>query len=202
MLDCSPVEAVAYLAHELLGHTLQGKNGRATGDEQLASTNNLSLRAGEGLGIYNEVALTGKVPERITDRYLDTALALGICAGRQMTRQQVYDINLTRQRARLTVSGQEITPQKLNDMGRAAQVHVDRIYRGGLGRHADGEQAVLTKDAAYHDGYVLLENFITPLIVQGVDPRNVFKYVTAACFDPTNPAYVRRLPKHIRDLLN
>jgi hypothetical protein len=139
-------EARGLLAHELLVHGLRGKNGYQTGDKKLGSGLPEYLDAEEGLGVLYEAAINVRLPDKVYDRYVDIALALGSVDGVQKPRQRLFDISYARQSLRAHTPDSQ---QPDHALVSKVWAHVDRIYRGGRGDEFGTRQAIFTKDIAY-----------------------------------------------------
>ena len=181
------------IAHELLVHALRAKNGYKTGDYELAIGLPGYLDAEEGLGILAEEAITGTLPVKAYDRYVDIALALGSVDGVQRTRRQVFEISYARQLIRSQVAGTPVNER----MAAKVWKHVDRIYRGGKGDEAGKRQAIFTKDIAYYEGYKQMAKYVSDQLAQSRSAEDIFVHLSRAKFDPTNPLHVKRLSKKV-----
>lgn len=184
------------IAHELLVHALRGKNGYKTGDRKLATGLAGYLDAEEGLGILTEEAVNGELSEKVYDRYLDIALALGSVDGVQRTRKEVFDISLARQLIHAQVKG-TFNEADLPSLKRRVWGHVDRIYRGGRGDNLGSKQAIFTKDIAYYVGYKHMAKYISGQLASGKSASEIFQYLSQAKFDPNNPQHIKRLAETI-----
>lgn len=185
------------LAHELLVHARRAKNGYKTGIRRLATGIAGYTDAEEGLGILMEEAITGELPAKASDRYVDVALALGTLNGEQMSRHELFQISFARQLLRAQFKS-NVSETDLSTLRRTVWSHVDRIYRGGKGGDSS-RQAVFTKDIAYYVGYKKMAQFITKQIDAGASASEVFAYLSQAKFDPTDPKHLEMLPQpHIR----
>jgi hypothetical protein len=178
------------IAHELLVHCLRAKNGYKTGDKRLATGLPGYLDTEEGLGILAEAAITGELPDKAHDRYIDIALAAGVVDGVQRSRQAVFQISYDRQLIRAQLRGDKASIASLIPR---VWSHVDRIYRGGPGDNFGTRQAVFTKDIAYYVGYKRMAAYITKQLDDGKSASEVFAYLSQAKFDPTNPKHIERL---------
>ncbi|HTB48567.1 MAG TPA: tyrosine/phenylalanine carboxypeptidase domain-containing protein [Verrucomicrobiae bacterium] len=186
-----PERLKALFTHEVLVHGLRSVNGHKTGDAFLGKGLPGNLDAEEGIGIFMEYAITGVVPNKIIDRYIDISLALGQTRLPALNRAQLHDFHANRQIVRAQAAGK--TPD-IAGIERTAWNHADRVYRGSLGNEIIG---VNTKDIAYYQGFVKIANYLEAEITDGgKTPEDVFAYIMSGCFDPTDirhQAYVRRL---------
>lgn len=186
-----PSEVVGLIAHELLVHALRGHNGAQTGDPALAATPPEAVDAEEGLGILTEEAVTGHFPEKARDRYIDIALALGVVDGQRVGRQRLSRLYYARQVIREQVAGRTVDRKRLRQR---TQRHIDRICRFSVGSSlALAATPVSTRDCTYYKGYQRLADYVMQQIEQGVPAVELFRYLSSAKFDPTNPEHLSRL---------
>jgi hypothetical protein len=181
-------DARGLIAHELLVHALRAKNGYKTGDRKLATGLAGYLDAEEGLGILAEHAVTGELPGKAYDRYVDIGLALGIIDGTQKTRKEIFEISFARQLIRSQVNG-TFDSINLPSLQRRVWSHVDRMYRGGPGDELGTRQAIFTKDIAYYVGYKKMAKYIAAQLANGRSASEVFDDLSQGKFDPTNPQH-------------
>lgn len=187
----SLAEAQGLVAHELLVHVLRGKNGAKLSDKTFAEGLPGYLESEEGLGILAEQAITGALPDKAYDRYVDIGLALGM-AGEQKTRQELFKISFARQLVRMQLRGTYDESMR-GSLERKVWRHVARIYRGGPGDSLDAHQAIFTRDIAYYAGYKKMLAYIIAERTSGKSAAEIFNYISSAKFDPTNPQHVARL---------
>jgi hypothetical protein len=191
--NASPLEAKMLIAHETLVHALKSKNGYNKKDKKLAVGLAENEETEEGLGILAEEAISGTLPYKAYDRYVDIALALGTVDGVQRSRSNLFKISYARQLIRAQLRGD--SEESLSTLPRQVLVHIDRIYRGGLGDNLGTRQAIFTKDVAYYAGYKKMSRYITDQMAQGKSPEEIFAYLSQGKFDPTNPDHVAYLNK-------
>ena len=181
-------ELLGLAFHEIGVHAMRGNNGvKSTGllAQGLPEYNDFE----EGLGVIFEYITTGNIPQKIKDRYVDIALATGVIDDHIMSRSELIDLALSREKTRAMIKG---TP--LRDRGtliKDVTSHINRIFRGGDGKpvYENGiliEQAVFTKDIAYYEGFEIAHKFITDQIKDGVSPKDLFTYLLKGKFDPTS----------------
>ena len=170
--------------HEVLGHALMSVNGSKTGDNKLEYGVPGNLDVEEGKTMFLESVFSGEVPQRIFDRYLDTNLALGISDNVPLNRRQLHELHTNRLMARATAKGEN--PDFIS-VSKSAWNHVNRIYRGSLGTDVIG---VNTKDIVYYDGYVKIRKYVSEQMKSGKSFEEVYNYVMAGCFDPTNQVHI------------
>jgi len=186
-----PERLKALFTHEVLVHGLRSVNGYKTGDAFLGKGLPGNLDAEEGVGIFMEYAITGVVPNKIVDRYIDISLALGQTRLPALNRTQLHDFHANRQIVRAQATGR--TPD-IAGIERTAWNHADRVYRGSLGNEIIG---VNTKDIAYYQGFLKIANYLEAEITDGgKTPGDVFVYIMSGCVDPTDirhQAYLRLL---------
>lgn len=187
-------EAKKLLAHELLVHALRAKNGYKTGEKKLATGLANYIDAEEGLGVLSEEAISGELPYKVIDRYIDIALALGVIDGKPKSRNDLFKINFSRQ----VIRAYRENDDNINYIAieHSAWRHVDRIFRGGLGDKSEHKQGIFTKDVAYYVGYKQMKDYVTKQLEDGKSADEVLSYLTSAKFDPNNPAHVEVLKSH------
>jgi hypothetical protein len=185
-------EAKGLIAHELLVHALRGKNGYQTGTEELATGLPGYRNTEEGLAILAEEAVTGELPSKAYDRYVDIALALGVCDGAQKTRHELFQISFARQLIREQANG-TFTEVEALTLEQRVWRHIDRIYRGGPVDKLDAHQAISTRDVAYYVGYKQMAQYITRQLDAGQPAAEIFQYLSSGKFDPNNAQHVERM---------
>lgn len=173
----------ALFSHEVLVHGLRGVNGRKI-SKKLGTGLPGYLDAEEGLGVFVEYAISGKVSEKNVDRYVDIAYALGQINGKEHTRQELLDYAM--QRAIYRNSQSEIK-KSMEDIEKEVYAHVNRIYRGSLGNEHVG---VYTKDISYHKGFIDMGRYVKDQIDEGKTIEEVFTFLSSGKFDPTNPQHL------------
>lgn len=174
-----PFEDVRGLfAHEVLVHAQRAVNGTKL-DEELSYGLPGYLNAEEGLGVLVESAVNGFVPDKVKDRYLDIAMALGHAYRPPMTRPELFAISFSRLVVRAVARGDKDID--LAQLRQAAWAHVNRIYRGTLG---NGYVAVFTKDIAYFNGLRKIARHIDKRLTQGMPIERQLGYMLAGKFDP------------------
>lgn len=180
----SRTELKGLFGHEVLVHGLKGLNARKAGDSRLASGLPGYLEAEEGMGVLIEYAITGIVPQKNIDRYIDIAFALGT-VGEPTPRQELFEIVMARNIVRQQAEGGRPDYEAL-----AAKTweHVNRIYRGSRG---DGHIGVFTKDISYFEGFHAMAQYVQSAIENGTDPSDLFDYLMQGKFDPTNQLHSR-----------
>lgn len=92
-------ELKALLAHEILTHALGALNGYKL-SQPLGDGLPGFLDIEEGMGVFNEYAVTGALSDKVADRYTDIALAMGQIDGHMHTRQELITLALTRAHVR------------------------------------------------------------------------------------------------------
>ena len=168
-------------AHEVLTHALRAINGLRTGDKLLYKGLPGNLDAEEGLSILKEYAVSGVLPDKVTDRYIDVSLALGQMHLPAMTRAQLHAFHTNRKIVRAQAAHK---PADAQEQAKAARNHVNRIYRGSLGNEVIG---VNTKDISYYQGFVEVAPYMVKEIVHNRRPaEQVIDYVMSCCINPTD----------------
>lgn len=184
----TPEQLKALFSHEVLVHALRPLNGQKISEELRVGLSGY-LDTEEGLGVFVEYALSGTVPEKNVDRYVDIAYALGVIDGRQHTRQELIDHAMTRARKRNEERGGDKTPESIE---KEVYAHINRIYRGSLGNEYIG---IYAKDIMYHRGFLEMGKFISQRLEDGETVDKLMEYLLQARFDPTNPQHVSYLNK-------
>lgn len=182
-------EAIGLVAHELGVHAQRSINGKEI-SEKLSKGLSGYIDIEESLGIFAELLVTGKMPAKAEDRYVDIALAMGVIPGIQLSRTELIDFSLNRSLARIEISGGDITPELVKQELKKSKTHVNRIFRGGDGQDSE-VPAVFTKDAIYYPA--VLEDYMARQIQEGKSPEEILGYLLQGKFDPTNPSHVAYL---------
>lgn len=174
-----PLEEIRGLfAHEVLVHAQRAVNGTKL-HKELAYGLPGYLDAEEGLGVLVESAVNGVVPDKVKDRYLDIAMALGHKYRTPMSRPELFAVAFSRLVARAAARGdQDINLEQLRQV---AWAHVNRIYRGTLG---NDYVAVFTKDVAYFNGLKKIAGHIEKRLKQNMPIQKQLSYMLAGKFDP------------------
>lgn len=165
-------------AHEVLVHAQRAVNGTKL-HKELACGLPGYLDAEEGLGVLVESAVNGAVPDKVKDRYLDIAMALGHTYRAPMTRPELFAITFARSVVRAVTCGDEHVD--LEPLRQAAWAHVNRIYRGTLG---NDYVAVFTKDVAYFNGLKKIATHIEKRLKQDMPINKQLSYMLTGKFDP------------------
>ena len=183
----SPIESkeelLALAMHEIGVHARRSVNGERV-DESLRNGLSGYLDFEEGTGIFVEYLITGQLPTKAVDRYVDIALAQGMGGG--LSREQLIDLAVKRENIRTSIKGGD--EQKIEA---DAKTHVNRIFRGGDGRqHKDSEgaisQAVFVKDMVYFAGFRIVADYFNEQMDRGRTAEEVLSYILSGKFDPTN----------------
>lgn len=179
-----PQKLSSLFAHEVLVHGGRAVNGARISPE-LASGLPDYLDAEEGLGVFFEYAISGEIPEKNIDRYVDIAIATGGVSGEPVPRKRLHDFALARELVRTQArEGESI------DVGQVeteVQSHIKRIYRGSLGNE---HVAVFTKDIAYQKGFVDIADYVSSRLEEGEAPGQVIDQMLLGKYDPTNRTHV------------
>lgn len=182
----TPDQLKALFSHEVLVHALRPLNGQKIADELRVGLPGY-LDTEEGLGVFVEYALSGTVPEKNVDRYIDIAYALGVIDGQQHTRQELIDHAMVRSIKRSEERGDNKTSESIE---KEVYAHINRIYRGSLGNEYIG---IYAKDIMYHRGFLEMGKFISQRLEDGETVDELMEYLLQARFDPTNPQHVAYL---------
>lgn len=170
-------ELEALFAHEILIHAGSAINGRKL-SPKLGTGLPGYLDTEEGQGVFLEYALTGTIPEKNIDRYVDVALALGEIGLRPHARPELLEFVRSRAALRAEQMGVAVSAEHLNEK---VYPHVNRLYRGTTG---DRHIGVFTKDIAYHRGFMSVGAYITRELEAGAPIHDVFATMTAGKFNP------------------
>jgi hypothetical protein len=184
--DVSASQLKGLFAHEVLVHAQRAVNG-AKIDDELRKGLSGYINIEEGLGVFVEYSITGSVPEKNIDRYVDIAYALGDIDGIMHTRAELVEHALSRAQLR---NQQRLTGKSDDQIRSEVYTHVNRIYRGSRGDEYIG---IYTKDIAYHKGFIDLGTYISDEYDATGDVATTFGYLLQGKFDPTNAAHVRYL---------
>lgn len=185
----SPSELKGLCGHEILVHALRSVNGKKHAPE-LGSGLPGYLDIEEGLGVFVEYALTGQVPDKIIDRYIDIAAARGDIFDHPLNRQEMYELVLARNTVRARQAGTDVDESSLRAK---TWEHVNRIYRGSRG---DEYVGVFAKDIVYFEGFRLVGDYIAQALANGQSIGDVMNYLLQGKFDPSNEAHVAFLEAH------
>ncbi len=189
----TPEQLKGLFAHEVLVHGLRCVNGTKY-SEQLGTGLPQYLDAEEGLGVFFEYAISGSVPEKNVDRYVDIALALGLIDQIPKPRSEMLEYVRTRAYVRNELAAHE-NRKTLEQIENEVYAHVNRIYRGSLGNEYIG---ILTKDIAYQVGFIKIGVYIQNQRSRGVGMSDIMEYLLSGKFDPTNAAHVTEAKKHVQ----
>lgn len=183
-------EARGLFSHEVLVHALRSVNG-ASLSKGLEIGLSGYVEAEEGIGVYVEYAVSGKMQDSIVDKYIDIAYALGQIDGKQHTRAELLDHATARATARNETATVKKTPE---DIKKDVFRHVNRIYRGSLGNEHVG---IFTKDIVYYNGFLHMGNYIAERLEAGEPIEAVMEYIMQGKFDPTNESHTQHLAKSL-----
>lgn len=172
-------------AHEVLVHAQRAMQGEKK-SKKLSVGLPGYLVAEEGLGVLVESAINGQISNKVKDRYIDIALALGDTMRRPLSRQELYEVCYVREVAR-SVAYQRDT--SLDRIEKEVWEHVNRIYRGSLGNKYI---AVFTKDVAYYKGFVRMARYIKRNAKEK-SMNDLFTFLLSGKFDPNIPEHVQQI---------
>lgn len=168
-----PRSVKGLFAHEVLRHVLSSLNGRTNHIEKMPDYERIE----EGFAILNEFAASEQFPQKIIDRYVDIAFALGQLDGKKHTRKELVERYIEREQNRGRTDSEAVEKE--------AYAHANRIYRGTPGN--DEVYGIFTKDAIYFTGFVLATNYIEDRLIKGDKIEDIMHFIEAGKFDPTNP---------------
>lgn len=182
-------DARGLFAHEVLVHAHRAVNGGKL-DRNLAIGLPGYLDAEEGLGVLVESAINGYVSNKVKDRYIDIAFALGNYNKNPMSRRELFAIAYARAVVREVADGN--TDIDMEMLRNVVWEHVNRIYRGTLGNQFVG---VFTKDIAYYKGICQIASYMQKQLSRGITFEKVLHYILRGKFNPirnTHADYVWR----------
>lgn len=188
-IAASDLELEGLFSHEVLVHVLRAINGAKT-DKLLSMGLPDYIDAEEGLGTLFEFAITGQLPEKNADRYIDIAIASGVLNGVKTNRNDL--LNLVKMRE--TLRGQANGILNKDIINSKVKAHVNRIYRGTPGGR---EVGVFTKDIAYQVGFDKIVVFISEQLEVGKNINDIIDYLLSGKFDPTNALHRQYVNKHV-----
>lgn len=175
-------ELESLFAHEILVHALSAVNGRKLSPE-LGTGLPGYLDAEEGQGVFLEYALTGIIPEKNIDRYIDVALALGEIGLRPHARPELLEFARSRAALRAEQAGIPVSDEYLDGK---VYPHVNRLYRGTTGNQHIG---VFPKDIAYHRGFMDVGTYVTHELEDGRSASDIFVTMTSGKYNPDDPLH-------------
>lgn len=184
-VDMDRQEVLGLVAHELGVHATRYVNGSSI-DKSLGEGYPGYLEIEESLGVLSEWLVTGKMPHKAYDRYVDIALAMEVVPGVKMNRHELMQLALERDLSRKEADAVLIDSRAIVDAAQIAKAHVNRIFRGGDGR--EGEQAVFTKDAVYFPAK--LEDYLARQLSAGYRPKELVEFLLQGKFDPTDEKHL------------
>ncbi len=184
----TPIQAKGLFAHEVLMHAGRALNGEKISVELRTGLENYS-NVEEGLGVLFEYAITGNIPAKNIERYVDVANALGQLDGKPKTRKELLKIVTERD---FNTNERVPADKRLNDEQLLDSIfeRVNRIYRGTKG---DSHIGVMTRDILYQRGFVTMCEYIRSEISNGREIDAIMEYVMTCKFDPTNDIHVSKL---------
>ena len=177
-------ELQGLFGHEVLVHAQRSLNGRKKSD--ILSTGLPGyLDFEEGLGTFFEYAITGKIPQKNVDRYVDIAIGVGLMTDSGVSRITMMKFATAREilRAQLaeTVIDETIIKSKV-------AAHINRLYRGTTG---DAESiGLFTKDIAYQKGFEEAGEYIADRLEAGESIENIIMYLLEGKFNPLDKRHV------------
>lgn len=181
-------EFTGNVAHELLGHVVRSVNGASISEECRVGLPNY-LVFEEGLSMLKEFSVCGYLPDRIVDRYVDVALALGIIDGVQKPRAEILEFVYSRELVRnsLLPASEKMTTE---DLAKKVIAHTNRVFRGVNGQKHVG---IYTKDIVYLSGFIKASSYIEKKLAKGLSIEQIMDFVDCAKFDPTLPSHLKKV---------
>ncbi len=192
----SKQELLGLAFHELGVHAQRAVNGNKLDDPLMTLGLPNYIDFEEGLGVLFEYMVTGKIPDKITDRYIDIALASGVL-GITLSRDELVRLGMSRGKARAKARGQSQPDNAA--LIKSVTDHVNRIFRGGDGMAVYNEhgeivtQPVFNKDMVYYQGFVKARDFVSRQLELGKTFEEVFDFLLSGKFDPTNYRHAKYL---------
>lgn len=183
----------AIFAHELLVHATRRVNAEKYDDVMLQRGLPNYLDAEEGLGIFTEYLLTGELSNKNRDRYVDIALALGDDTRKPLTRSELLQLAREREIIRKQAKNEAIDHEEIYS---SSQQYVYRIFRGGTGKDAAGVPAIFTRDIVYYQGFAKNKRLFEQQRALGKSIAQIYEYLLAGKFDPTNPTHQNHIAKY------
>lgn len=180
----TPADAQRLFCHEVLIHSLRAVNGSKTTEPMMEFGMPGFLDAEEGLAVFIEYGLTGKLSAGRSDRYVDFGLALGTSGTPTLTRSQIHDLYVNREIVRQQAQGEPVDEESIQQRGWR---YVNRIFRGALDNNVI---AVNTKDLAYYRGFQMIGDYVVQSLNSGVNIKELLAYLLCGKFDPTNERHV------------
>jgi hypothetical protein len=176
-------ELAGIFLHEIIAHATRSVLGSLINSNMKKGLPNY-LPFEEGLGVATEFALNGSIPDKIADRYIDIAIALGL-GGKKVRRSELRNFATMRSKIRKISKYGEA----LNETDEAGiDTHINRIYRGSKGDKVVG---VFTKDISYFEGFEKVVKFIDNALSESRSVEEIMEYLLEGRFDPTEEAHVR-----------
>jgi hypothetical protein len=175
-------EFQALFAHEVLRHAMAATNGSLL-DYELQKGLPEYLSWEEAVGVLKEYALTGIMPEKIVNRYIDISVALGdLTDNSRQPRRALQRFAMAREKLRnaaLPMDKQSTDATIEKDV----KTHINRIYRGTLGD--DEHVGVMTKDYVYMGGLPEVCQYIEDELAAGKTIDEIMEYIDSGKFNPT-----------------
>ncbi len=196
--EASSEEMKGLLAHEVIWHLERGLNGWALNDPMMGAGFPYYEAFEEGGGIFAETGVSGEIPRKHKDRYLDIALALGILDNQPFSRQKLIELAEIRN---LLVAYKDnngsLSESDIVQTKKAAYSHVDRIYKGGIGDESDaGMAGVFTKDVIYYEGVIMMDKFSKLRKSKGISIEAMFGYLKLGKFNPLSEVQTKYVADH------
>lgn len=173
------------IGHELLWHGVRATNGWKTGDPLMGSGFPGYEAFEEGGGVMIEAVLTGEVPRKCIDRYIDISLATGQVGGVAHTREELVDLSSSRNYLFST------KPISYSHARKMALIHIGRIFR--LLSKKQAQYGVSTRGISYYKGVSQVLDEYMRLRALGQSPETIMEYFEAGKFvqdDPLHQKYV------------
>lgn len=181
--SCYPAQLKGIFLHEVVAHATRATLGNEI-NPMLGKGLPNYLAFEEGIGGIIEYSITDIMPYKISDRYTDIAIALGL-NGNKIVRSELIKFATLRAKIRKFLDSGD----SLNSDDEAEIVtHVNRIYRGSNGNDVVG---VFTKDISYFVGFEKAVNYIDRNLQSGYTIQDIMDYILEGRFDPEDYTHVR-----------
>jgi hypothetical protein len=181
-------ELQALIYHEIGVHALRSQVPKNSIDLYLVDGFPDYAAFEEGLGVFAEYISYGTIPDKVFDRYLDTAIAAGYLDYTldKIELEEFYNL-------RCSLRLYENPESYIGQQDETASTHIHRIFSGtnGVMYEKDGSstQGVYTRDSSYLSGLIKVIDYFTMRVNLGDDFKSIWDFCTKASFDPTNESH-------------
>lgn len=184
-------ELLRLVCHEIGVHVQRSVNGETLGDEFLRIGVPEYIDFEEGLGITVEYLISGKIPDKVMDYYVEAALALGLLTGKEMSRSELIQFVIDRETLRAHRDGEQIDEKAIIEI---ARMNIDRVFRGGDAvqyedNNGTSRQAVFVRGGIYLKGFLRVITYMVDRMDESYSADAIFKYLLSGKFDPTKEVH-------------